>query len=322
MAKKFKTMKASLITGILLIGVIAAFVPSSSAAIFKLQGNITASIGGPDRIVTPNGEQLRIPVTIGYAISGVGTDIVYFAGQKVRIKVEVVEMPEWASISVPIPEILLDISTSFLYDTINIGIDVNENAPAMASDNIKILITADELKGLGGGVSKVTYGPIRIDFKPQFIPILSVNVKNSNYQEISPMANAEFDIELENLGNGKTEVVFEVLNLPSGWTISVPNIKTLGTKAFGDDPTGNVKLSIQPPRGFGYHDDKQTIQIKVIARYYSSGSVNEREYPLDVTVQSRGFSIIGIEVPLILILLIVLFIVAVVFLFKKIKKKN
>lgn len=320
MKKNFKAVKASLIMGILLISVIAAFMPLSSASIFKLQGNITASIGGPDRVVTPNGEQLRIPITIGYSISGVGTDIVYFANQKVRIRVEVLEMPQWASISVPIPEILLDISTEFKYDNTTIGIDVNENAPAMATDNIKILITADAIKGLGGEVLEVKYGPIQIDFKPQYIPILSINVKDGNYQEISPMDNAFFQIDLENMGNGKTEVVFEVLNLPVGWTVSVPNIKTLGSKAFGDDPTGTVTLSVQPPRGFGYHDDKQTIQIKVIARYYSSGSINEREYPLDVTIQSRGFSIIGIEVALIVIILIVIVIAVVIFLFKKIKK--
>ena len=320
--KNLRTAKAALMMGIMLISVIAVFMPTGSAALLKLQGNLTASIGEPDRIVTPYGQQLQIPIKVGYAISGVGADVVYFANNPVRITIEVTEMPEWASISVPIPQILLTISTEFQYDNTTIGIDVNENAPAMATDNIKVLIKAEKIRGIGGEVGEVTYGPIRIDFKPTYTPILSMNVRDGNYQEIGPMENAFFHVDLENLGNGKTEVVFEVLGLPKDWTVSVPNIITLGSKAFGDDPTGSVTLTVQPPRGFGYHDDKETIQLKVKVRYFLSASTTEKEYPLDVTVYSRGISTIGIEVALIVIILIALVIAVILLVFtKKFKRK-
>lgn len=321
MKKNFKAIKASLMMGLILISLIAVVMPTGQAALFKLQGNLTASVGGPKRIVTPYGNQLQIPLKIGYAISGVGADMVYFANNKARIRVEVVEMPEWASISVPIPEVLLDISTEFKYANTTIGIDVNENAPAMATDTIKVKITAEYIRGLGGEVAEVTYGPINIDFKPQYAPLLSMNVRNGNLREISPMENAYFQVDMENMANGKSEIVFEVVSLPDGWTLSKPNIKTLGSKSLGDDNTGTVTIAVQPPRSFGYHDDRETIQLKVTVRYsFATGETAEKEYPLDLTVYSRGISTVGIEVAAIIVLLIVIILVVVIFLIKKIKK--
>ena len=320
MKKNFKAIKTSLIMGIILVSLIAVVMPTGQAALFKLQGNLVASVGTVSKQVTPYGNQLEIPIKIGYAISGVGADMVYFANNKAKVHIEVIDSPEWASVTVQIPQLLLDISTEFKYSNTTIGIDVNENSPAIATDTIIIKITAEKIVGLGGEVSKVEY-TLPIDFKPQYAPLLGINVRNGNLQEISPMDNAFFSIDLENLANGKSEVIFEVVSLPDGWVLSKPNVLNIGSKALGDDNTGTATIAVQPPRGFGYHDDQETIQLKVVVRYaFATGETVEKEYPLDLTVYSRGISTVGIEVLAVIILLIIILLVAVIFFFKKLRK--
>ncbi len=130
-----------------------------------------------------------------------------------------------------------------------------------------------------------------------------------------------FDIEIENLANGKTEVVFEIKDLPDGWVVSKPNYITLDSTSYEGNTKAIVTIAVTPPKGFGYHDDEENIQFKVTARYYATtGKTIEQDFPLDLNVESRGFSVIGIEVPIIIILLICLVIFIVIIMLKKFKK--
>jgi hypothetical protein len=71
---------------------------------------------------------------------------------------------------------------------------------------------------------------------------------------------------------------------------------------------GTAYLTVRPPKGFGYHDDTAGIIVQMTparAEKTDDQGVSER---ISVLVESRGFSIIGLEMivlPIIVILVII-----------------
>jgi len=297
-----KTLQTCIIMGILLFSAFTVLMPSSSA--LKLQGNIKLEVGKiSNERVSPNVGRLEIPLRIGYKISGLGAGIAYFANNDAKVQIDISNIPEWASVQVTPAKVAMAISeTDYRYANATMVVTVNENAPALSSANIEVTLTADEIKGLGATVQKVTYGPERILFKPSYIPIIGYTIDNT-LKEIAPGETADFDITLENLGNGKTEVILEITSdLPDGWIASVPSVVMLDSKTFEGEPTKDITLTVQPPYNFGYHNDEQVVRVKLAARYFADdGSLSVKEYPLEVTVKSRGFSTPGFEIAFVFI---------------------
>jgi len=320
MTKRFRKIKACIIMSVFIVSVFAVFAPSSSAALFNLNGQLQMNVKAiTNRTVTPNSAPIEFELTIMYTVAGVGAGVVYFPpNTEVPIDITVDNIPEWATVEVNPASVKVNLDTlKPMKATLLIYAD--ERAPAQAPVDVSINLRSQSIRGLGGQVSEATYGPQRVSFVPGYVPILSYNVKGGTYKQISPMETADFDIELENLANGKTEVEFKIKGLPDGWTASVPNIKTLGSNAFEENSKSTVTLSVQPPKTFGYHFEKQTVQLELTATYYGKTGQQTDTYPLDVTVESRGFSTIGIEIPILIIVFIVLIILVVLFYFKKYK---
>ena len=322
MTNRFRKIKACIILSIFVFSAIAVFAPTSSAALFNsLEGQLRLNVKAiTNRTVTPNSQPIEFELTVYYDIAGVGADVVYFPpNTKCQVDVIVSGIPDWATVEVNPSSVQINIDTFEPMKT-TLLVYADERAPAQSPEDIEISLKAHEVRGLGAAVGESTYGPQRVSFVPAYLPILSYNVIGGTYQQIGPMDTAEFEIELENLANGKTEVQFTIEGLPDGWTASVPNLKTLGSSAFGDEAKSIVTLSVQPPKGFGYHFEKETLQLNLKAKYYGKTGAQEEDYPLDVTVESRGISTVGIEIPIIIILLIVFIVVAVIFFMKKYKQ--
>ena len=106
------------------------------------------------------------------------------------------------------------------------------------------------------------------------------------------MDTAQFTIEVENLGNARTVVLFEVVDVPTDWNALITSQIILEEKT-GSKAT--AYLVVKPPKNFGYHFDEKTIKISmkpVKADDYSK--VGEILYE-DFLIQSRGFSTPGFE---------------------------
>ena len=307
MNNRFRKIKACIIMSVFIFSAIAIFAPTSSAGLLKLDASLQLSIKYPDNTtVFPNSGSISYDVIIEYHIMGVGANTVYFSpGQTCKIKLETRNVPEWANAVVGNPQIEVPISVEPQRVTTNIRISVDETAPGQQTKIIELFATAEKVYGIGGEVAEVTSGISQIEFTPAYTPILAPVVKGGNYMQIGPMDTANFEIELQNLANAKTEVVFAVSGLSEGWTASFPNTVTLDSTEDSGDKTTIVTISIQPLKGFGYHYEKQTIHFELTARYYSEAEgTRTRDWPVDLTVESRGFSTVGIEIPLIIILLI------------------
>ncbi len=304
MAKHLRTVKATILVGILLISLSLAFVPSSSAGLLKntvtLQLDLEDVEAASQKIVPLSGS-IGVGIQIGYLVSGI------FASQAIQIyqqrqmpasiHLSVEETPSFCTATIQPNVVTPEIKTGYSYQNATLKISFKEDAPARGEVKIKIRMHADMVPGLLFQINEATYIG-EISFTPDYLPIISVTPQG-NFQEISPGEVARFDIEIENLGNAKTVVDFTILNFPKDWS---PNI--ISSTTITEDGKTTIQLLVQPPYGFGYHNERETVQIKIVPSYFGDAKLTGREYTETFTIQSRGFSTPGFEIAFTFIALI------------------
>ncbi len=311
MTKKLKTVKASLVMGILLISVIVAFMPSASAGIIKSSSNLKLEYDASalEENVQPLGGPRPVTVSVGYLVSGIfARQTVDFLQGRVppMVELSVEQTPEYATAWIEPNVVSPDLSTAWSSATATLWVSFKENVPARAEVTIRVKMHARQIPGFLFEVTESTsYGDV--SFTPGYLPIISVNTLTGNFKEISPGQTAAFDIELENLGNAKTVVDFRILDIPEGWSPNVQSRVTLGAGVLGEDPKTTVQLVVQPPYGFGYHNDRETIRVEITPSYYGDpggSSVTGLPQIETFTVQSRGFSTPGFEAGIVVFALV------------------
>jgi len=85
--------------------------------------------------------------------------------------------------------------------------------------------------------------------------------------------------------------------VPDGWSASIISNTKVGSRVDGNDPTRTIQLFVQPPYGFGYHNEREDIKISVRGRYFAGGAgvLETEDYEIIFTVRNRGFSTPGFE---------------------------
>jgi len=267
MAKHLRTVKATILVGILLISLSLAFVPSSSAGLLKNTATLKLALTdsqAASEMVVPLGGAMNVDVQIGYLVSGLfATQAINLYQQRqipASIHLSVEETPSFCTATIQPNVVTPEIKKGYSYDNATLRISFKEEAPAMGEVKIKIRMHADMIPGL---------------------------------------LVARFDIEIENLGNAKTVVDFTILNFPKDWS---PNI--ISSTTITEDGKTTIQLLVQPPYGFGYHNERETVQIKIVPSYFADATLIGREYVETFTIQSRGFSTPGFEVAFTFIALI------------------
>lgn len=305
MTKRLRSVKASIVMGILLVSVFVAITPTSSAGLLGLVDLTPHVIIEPgegadlNQRVMPASGHLSIPINVKFMVSGAIAGFVVDNFFKGRIPTAIVDLEvssdmDWATATITpntvSPEIKAD---GYSEANANILVKVNENAPAMWSGKLKVTAHVKELVSFGAKIKESTFTG-NIPFTPDYLPVISVKPQET-FKEISPGETANFDIELDNLGNAKTEVTLRIINLPEGWSPNIASSITLGAGVLDENSKGTVQLVIQPPYNFGYHNDRETIQIEITPSYYADPTLVGRTYTETFTVQSRGFSTPGFE---------------------------
>jgi hypothetical protein len=316
MEKHLKTVKTIFIIGILLISLFAALMPTS-AALIPSTVTLNIKLTNPDDAnekVVPLSGPMTVGVDIGYLVSGIFAQaaIGIFSSRSVpaTISLSVEETPEWMTAIIQPNVVSPVIKQGWSYENATLKISFLEDAPAMGDVKIRVKMESERVPGLLFHINeKTAIG--EISFTPNYLPIISVKPLG-NFQEISPGEVARFDIEIENMGNAKTVVDFTILTNPEGWS---PNI--ISSTTISENTKTTVQLLVQPPYGFGYHNDREQVQIKIIPSYFADPLLKGREYTETFTIQSRGFSTPGFEIIFTLIALI-----GVGFLIKKQKEKK
>ncbi|EMR74161.1 hypothetical protein MBGDN05_00264, partial [Thermoplasmatales archaeon SCGC AB-539-N05] len=263
MMKRFRAIKGGTIIGMLLISAFIVFMPSSLAGLPVGNGNVMLEYDASalqEHIMPLSGPRI-IPITISYMVSGIlaKTVVDWFSGKVIPIiDLSVEDSPSWCTAAVEPNVISPEIGTGWNSITANLLVSVNENAPARTDGKIKVKMYARKLQGPLSEISEVT-SYAEVTFTPGYLPTIGYTVPVGNFVEIVPGTTANFDLEIENLGNAKTEVVFRVLNVPKGWSPNIIASTILGSNVHGDDPKSTVQLVVQPPYSFGYHNEREVI---------------------------------------------------------------
>lgn len=298
MGRIIKSISIGLITLVLSLSIFVVSTPTTLAGpldrvyecqyVLNVEHNRTAA----EAPFLPIDMSIDIPLIINLRVTGIYAEVMmpyYKDWSDTIMKLYVNHTPTWctATISPYILTILTE--TDWVSRNATLHIKVDENAYAFQDGAVEIRI---EISKSGAILGRTFY--VSIPFRPGYLPLLKINTDGTN-RLIAPLDTANFDIGLENLGNAKTNVTCRVLNTLEEWEISIDSNTIVGTRNLGDNPKKTVILTVRPPYGLGYHQDREVIQISMVPSYYNNSELKGQEYLLSFIVQSRGFSTPGFE---------------------------
>ena len=282
----------------------------ASASFFKkLKSNIDVnwSEEETEKPLVPRNEIRSLNLTVSYNIDW-GGDYSYglfvgYVGQnkKALINMKVTESSEWCVANLKQARVGAPILENRSETTAVLNIILLDDAPAYGEGYVKIEASIPDTALIDSFSKEFT-----LNFDAGYYPTIDIQLPESNSKQIDPTESAVFPIEIENLGNARTQVLFEILNVPKGWTIAITDNVVLNEM---EGSTATAYLTINPPQNTGYHYDEQNIEVKIIP--VRADNPLDQGDPLYQTflVQSRGFSTPGFEsIIFICAFLIVLFI--------------
>jgi hypothetical protein len=279
---------------ILLLMLLANLLVSSSPvyAISTLNSNI--NIVWEDDIVkpvVPREEIRRLNLTIEYRVDW-GRDFASGAldgyegvGTAALITLKVTDYSPWCIATLSVTTLLTPITRGVSKSTVFLDVQLKDEAPAFGDGYVKISASANTMQLIGGFEKEFT-----LEFIAGYLPRINADLPGGTTKNIGPKDSAVFPIELNNLGNARTTVFFEIEDIPKGWNAVINDDITL-------DENGqfSATLTVIPPRDFGFHDERQSIIIKMTpARAEDLTNIGNPSY-VTVVVQSRGFSTPGFE---------------------------
>lgn len=310
MNRNFRTAKSVVVIGILLVGIFAVFIPSTSAGILDRlaeaytvysEVKIEYDKDAASDPVLPLEMVKDIPVTISLRVTGYFAEdlLHYYEGTNLFIDLDVNETPEWCTASILPRKLVIPASVIWSTNNATLSVMINEDAPAFSEELIKVKVKVGKLGAIQGGEF---FQDIR--FIPGYLPVLRLNVPESTCELVGPDDVANFDIEIENLGNAMTEVACRVIDVPKGWNASIASSATIGSRTSGNNIKRTLQLSVKPPHGFGYHEEREIIEVSITPSYYGNSSLTGKEHLLYFVVQSRGLYMPGFEAVFVIFALI------------------
>ena len=303
MTKHLKTVKASLIMGILLFSMIISIAPSASAKFITYESILEVTYDESvvnNAVFQPDGAPVSIPIMIRFKVEmppsilkNIVLRIIFlqtFIITSARVQFTVLNDPDWAAISITPAAIYPNIDTTFQDAHTSLVIAPHDDAPAEGF-TLKLKATTDPL--LNEHVAaKDAY--LDIIFQPGYIPLIDVYTEKPS-RIVGPQETVTFPIRITNLGNKQTLVTAKLINYPEGWAPLLSQSQIIIPSA--SDPGNNVgemSFSITPPYGFGWHNELETITIEFTPQFSppqgNASSNIGTPVPFQVIIRSRGFS--------------------------------
>ena len=297
----FGTVKSVVILAVLLVSIFTVFMPSTSAGIldrlaeaytFYSKVKIEYDVDAAMDPVLPLEMVKDISVIISLRVTGYFAEelLHHYEGTNLFIDIDVNETPEWCTASILPRKLIIPASANWSTNNATLSVMITEDAPAFSEELIKVKVKVKGMSTIQGGEF---FQDIR--FIPGYLPVLRLNVPESSCKLVGPDDVANFDIEIENLGNAMTEVTCRIIDVPDGWTASIDSSATIGSRTSGDNTKRTLQLSVKPPHGFGHHEEREIIEVSITPSYFGNSSLTGEEHLLYFVVQSRGFYTPGFE---------------------------
>lgn len=323
MKKNLRTVKATIILGLLLGSMFVAFIPNTSAGIIANLESVV-NLYDYDKNLTnvaikPRATGFSTTVTFEYYVtyaSGIfnilGSALLsIYKGRTVVMQVEPFGYPDWATVTVSNwPTVKIQAEEQ--YPKVTLTVKINENAPAYGEGDIKLRVTIPTEGLIEGVVTEFGF-----PFSAGYLPLVQAEFPGGESRQIGPMDTASIPIELQNMGNARTRVNLEVSGVPSGWAATITN-DVLIEEGTGSKAT--AYLTVKPPKGLGYHDDVASIVIKYTPEMAENPIFVGETRTVDILIESRGLSVIGIEIVLIPLIVIILILLAIYYFVVKRRK--
>ena len=247
--------------------------------------------------IVPVDEILELNLSVEYKIEtgeyfGKGAVIGYREEDALAlVDLAIVETPPWCSAVIERSRLALNlgniIRSGIETQNINLYLTVDSDAPAFTDGYVKINVSTGNL-----GLIKGTQDEFKLTFTPSFNPKIKTNIPDLNAKRITPNEKAIFPIEIENVGNARTRVLFEIQNVPDGWKA------TTSKEIVLDESNGSkatAYLTVIPPTDFGYHYEEADIGVLITPIRAEDFEDVGRSLYSNFIIQNRGFSSNGIE---------------------------
>lgn len=302
MKKTNKHFRTTFIILIIFISFLALFIPLTPAApIDKFFSYSIIQIDYDEEAASesllPIDMTKEINVTLNYFVDGIYDEIIppHYEGKGNFVYLYIINKPEWCIATISPNFLKLPGTAEGIFENVTLTLKIDEKAHALLYGTIGLKIEVQNTGPVKGGVFYSN-----ISFNPGYLPLLKINVPNETIKQIGPLESTRFEIEVENLGNAKTLVLSKPIDIPDGWNVAIDVETVIGTSTSGDNPKKTISVVIQPPIDFGYHDEREIINISIIPSFFNDPSVSGQEYLVSFLIQSKGISTPGFEIPLIL----------------------
>jgi hypothetical protein len=168
----------------------------------------------------------------------------------VIIKVKMVDTPEWsvATLSQETLQVVIPEREDISYEvTTQLAVQVDDDAPAFQIFPVAIQATVEPLLGPFGllPVLQGTTQIFHVSFIVGYKPLIQPHYPQGIVIETPPAVPVNLPIGIENLGNGRTIVANQVVNMPVGWTVDLPAELVLEVDEYKE-----MNLSILAPLDF------------------------------------------------------------------------
>ncbi|KYK23201.1 hypothetical protein AYK24_07885 [Thermoplasmatales archaeon SG8-52-4] len=323
MSKYLKTLISTFLICIFLFSIFVSVVPITTKAqpwnaFFVVDINwLDEEILKP---IVPRDEVKEIKLNVTLQIKtgdtvGRGIYDIYESEKKYYgvVLLDIIDSSPWCSVVLNHSKVVVPWSRIGHVETA-VFINIEEDAPAYGAGFITIQAEVKDA-GLVQGM-KNEYS---LEFLPSFNPILKLNLPESNVKRIDPTLNAVFPIEVENIGNARTKIFFEVEDVPKDWKATVTDVIILDEQKGS---SGTAYLTVIPPKEAGYHYEEVNIRVKMTpARAEDTEDKGNAMYA-SFTVQNRGLSTFGSEALIFYGIIAFIIIILVVFIFRYITNRR
>ena len=313
MRKNLRTVKTGIIFGILLCSLFIAFVPSASAGFLNVPPLINVAYPIQEENVVPNSGVLDIPLETTFTLTGPWASAAQaglLGKSVVQIELKVIQKPDWCTASISNPLANIKVDEPIPYQS-RLTVTVNENAPAFQQGVVRISATSKLQRSLLFNIAEET-----VEFDISFIigywSVVSYDMPQGTLTEVGPLDTADFQIDIENIGNGPTYVGIEIVDISDkDWSVNIASSVQLAAAVYeGGGTKKTVHLKIKPPYGFGFHNERKTFAVKFTPSYLGRPELIGQTETIYFNVQNIGMSPgAGYEIPLIIsvVVIIVLF---------------
>jgi len=260
--------------------------------------------------------KIKYKTTYSFELSTIFTDLM--KNRQIDVNIEILESPEWCISALDKTIISTTVSTEEKNLSTNLSIYVTEDAIAYQSGKIKLNVSVEPQKGPLGVLLLISgYNEIyEVSVTPGFLPEISAEVDYINYTELGmvelpPYNETIMPIKISNLGNAKTKVLAEIIDMPENWTVNLDPYVILDMNTSSqidlsveadhkfDDETITVQLT--PVRDDDVTDKGESINLTINLHNDGSYKEPEEEFEIDTTM----LAIILLAIVLIIIIIIV-----------------